>query len=392
MNRRRSTLIAVGCLLLVTIIWGWPLLRELKTAIPGVPSFVDITELIWDTGWVRHALTSEAALFETDTLLVPFKSNLRLIAYGLLTAMAAFPLTLFLGVVGAFNVVVLLTFFLNGVVTYFFLRSEVGGSWAALVGAVWLMLSVPVLGQIGNGRASLGAIWVVTGAIWALKRTLDQPHPRNGLFLGLLFSAALLADFQIVFMTTIWLAFYAAYQLLIVRRIRLDKPRLKVLGLAGLIVLVTFSITYLPVLTAYESGGFPVPRLNDMLIYSFQMQHYFTPALWPLVAGGYELVTVAVLTVLIFRHRGGYLFWLLGAGGFLLLALGPYLQPTEIPLPFAALSLFEPLRQFRTPARLTMAVVVGLAVVAAYGLNYLMARIRSPTAFYSSIAGDPDRW
>ncbi len=386
MNSKRSNLVAICCLLLITIVWGWPLLRELKTALPGPPTFIDITEFIWNTGWVRQALTSEASLFETKALLVPFESDLRLNAFGLLIGLMAFPLTAVLGVVGAYNVVVLLTFFLNGAVGYAFLRSEVGDSRAALVGATWFMLSTPVLGQIGNGRAALGAMWIVAGALWALKRTLDRPRPLNGLFLGLFLVAALLTDFHILFISALWLALYGAYRVFIVREVPLDRSRLYALGLAGMVVLVPFTAVYLPVLTGVESAGYPRPGFSSMAFYSFQIQHYFTPSLWPLVVGGFELVITAVLAVFLFRRRRGYLVWLLGAAVFLLLALGPYLQPTKLPLPFAVLSLLEPLRQFRTPSRLTLAVAFGLSVVAVYVLAHLIARIRSRKVLIAIVA------
>src|SRR5262245_64478239 len=63
--------------------------------------------------------------------------------------------------------------------------------------------------------------------------------------------------------------------------------------------------------------------------------------------------------------------WLVGGLMFLLLALGPYLQPTDLPLPFAALSAWPPLAQFRTPYRMAMPAALGLAVV----LGVVLARV-----------------
>ncbi|HYY87809.1 MAG TPA: hypothetical protein VFA49_03365, partial [Chloroflexota bacterium] len=79
----------------------------------------------------------------------------------------------------------------------------------------------------------------------------------------------------------------------------------------------------------------------------------------------------------LFRSRGGYRLWLLGGLGCLLLALGPALQPTSVPLPFAALGLWPPLAQFRTPSRLTMPAALGLAVALGYALAPLFRRVPS---------------
>ena len=67
-TRWRPHLVALGCLAIVAALYAWPLLSNLTTSIPGQPDFADVTEYVWNTGWVRHALTSDDALLYTEAL------------------------------------------------------------------------------------------------------------------------------------------------------------------------------------------------------------------------------------------------------------------------------------------------------------------------------------
>jgi len=72
-----------------------------------------------------------------------------------------------------------------------------------------------------------------------------------------------------------------------------------------------------------------------------------------------------------------HLTWLIGGLVCLVLSLGPYLQPTTMPLPFAALSTWPPLAQFRTPYRLAIPATFGLALVLSLVLAELFQRWRA---------------
>jgi hypothetical protein len=248
------------------------------------------------------------------------------------------------------------------------------------------MLADPILSQVTGGRTGLGSVWIITGSLWASKKLFDQPRPRFGLALGLFLLAALFTDFQILFFTTIWLLLYGFYRVYFERDSLTIRPLITALGLAGLIVGLPFAAVYLPVFLRAESTGYPSPGFAGMLVFSFQLKHLLWPAIWPLLAGGYEMVLALFAALIFFRWTGRYRFWLVSAFVFLILALGPYLQPTRIPMPFAAFSLLEPLQQFRTPARLTIAAVIGFSAVVAHLLAALLPRLRSSRLLYLAAA------
>lgn len=68
----RKHLVAAAVLLLVTAVYFWPLLLRVREAIPGGPTDRDVATFVWNVGWVRHALESEAGLLHTDRVLLPF--------------------------------------------------------------------------------------------------------------------------------------------------------------------------------------------------------------------------------------------------------------------------------------------------------------------------------
>ncbi|HET6316795.1 MAG TPA: hypothetical protein VFG86_10070 [Chloroflexota bacterium] len=58
-------------LALIAGIYTWPLLSDLRTAIPGGPRDLDVATMVWNVGWVSHALNAGAPLLHTDDVLVP---------------------------------------------------------------------------------------------------------------------------------------------------------------------------------------------------------------------------------------------------------------------------------------------------------------------------------
>jgi hypothetical protein len=106
----------------------------------------------------------------------------------------------------------------------------------------------------------------------------------------------------------------------------------------------------------------------------------------PHALGGYELVAALAVGVFMAGREPRLRVWLMGAGAFLLLALGPELKFTGIPLPFALLGAWPPLEHFRTPYRLTIPAVIGSAAVGALVLDRLLARVSPRTAMLVAAA------
>lgn len=361
----KTWLVACAVLALVTIIYTFPLLSQLTTAIPGTGKDHDVATMVWNTGWVRHALQQGTDLLHTDAVLIPFGADLRLHTYGLLQGLMAYPFTGWLGVNGAFNLILIFNLFLNGLALYTLIYVETRHMLAALIAAVGAMLSSPVVFHFAVGRPSFAVIWIVVCAILTLRGLLNQPRFWKGLLLGTLLVAALLSDLQVILYTALWLALYGMYRLARDRGRVLGWERFLALAAAGLVFLLPFMLIFYRPLA--NTRDFPQPTLDSMRLFSFRLEDYFTSETIPLVYNP-ELLLAALVALLILRRDKRYLFWFISAIFILILALGPYLQlvsgDTGIPLPFGLLSAWPPLRNFRTPYRLAMLAQIGLSVVA----------------------------
>jgi hypothetical protein len=351
-------LAALATLVAVVIVYTWPLLTQASSAIPGGPTDRDVATFVWNVGWVQHALATGAPLLRSDDVLVPFGADLRLHTYGVLQGVLAAPLSATVGVVAAFNLMLIGTLLLNGVLLYVLVYRETASAHAAVVAATCFMLAASLLDQFRVGRPTFASLWIVVAAILVLRSLLARPRMWHGAALGGLLLAALFTDFQIVLFCGLWLALFGGYRV----RIRHLGP----LALAGALAAVPFGVLFLPALSADD---YPRPGLSDMQEYSFRVWDYLDLAVLQ-HAYGFELGLAAL--AFLFVRRGWV--WLVGGVVFLVLALGPYLQPTQLPLPFAALSAWPPLAQFRTPYRLAMPAVLGLAVVLGLVLAWAFAR------------------
>ncbi len=367
---------AIAGLIILAVIYAWPLLSKLTVSIPATPPFADVTEYVWSTGWVAEALTHHKSLFYTDALFFPFGADLRLNTFGLLQGLLAFPVTRILGVVGAYNLVLVATLAMNGIAGYLLAFDVVRNVQASFISSFLFMLTAPVLQHIILGRSALGSMWLVAGSLLAFRRTIARPSARNALLLGVLLIGALVTDFQILLFCTLWLVLYCLALLVKLRFRFFGRSQVFFLCLAAVEVGLVFMALYAPVFSARSLSNYPQPSLRDMSVYSFGWWDFVMPDSIPYVYG-YEFGVMVFLAVATFRWRGEYRLWLIGALFFAVLALGPFLRPTKVPLPFAGFSFLPGLGQFRTPYRMMMPAQIGLMIVAGSVLLHWLPRVRS---------------
>lgn len=368
--------LAVACLIGCALIYVWPLISNLTTSIPGRPELPDVTEYVWSVGWVRYALTHAASLTSTGHLFVPFGADLRLHTQELLQSLMAFPFTGMLGVIGAYNFILLLTFLLNGILAYGLIYSLVQNPHAALLSAICLMLSGALVWHFSAGRLALPALWIVIAAVWCVKSLWENPHWLKGITLGLVLSAAAFSDLQILLFSVIWIGLLLVHEIFRARWKNVTQRHVLALGTAVLVCGIPFAMHYLPVLLSLPELGYATPGLKDMTLYSIQLSDMANAGMIPHIYG-FDFLIGVIGAIVLFRGRGEYRFWTISSLIFLSLTLGPYLKPFDVPLPFALLSLWPPALQFRAPYRFLMPALIGWSVTMGFLLAFFLPRIRN---------------
>ncbi len=386
----------------------WPQAAFLGRAIVGgALARSDGWQNVWNLWWIRRALLAGQNPLATDLLYWPEGVQLALQTLNPTSALLTLPVLLAAGPVAAYGVAVLLGFALSGWFTYL-LALRVSGSWeGALIGGLLVEAAPQHLGRFLDGQLEHISLQWVPLYLLALLSASERPTRRAGLWLGA--SVALVAytswyhALSIALLTLIWLG----WQLLaIVRQRGPHIPRqLWDLVRPWLVALPLLLLLLLPVIPGLlaglaDSSRPPEHWYRQAWFHSIDLLDLFLPSayhpLWgPAVAAyqqplhpnsvgwvvtpGYAALAL-IIAGLLFRWRAARL-WALLAAVLLLFALGTRLRvagvDSGLPLPIAPI--IARLPGLGLMVRRSLAVLVALvplAVVAAYGVQALLERLR----------------
>jgi hypothetical protein len=360
----------------VAVAFTWPRALQLRTVVPGTPREADVATYVWNFWWVRHAIVDlHASPLHTDLVIAPFGADLRLHTLGLLDGLAAIPFERFLGPVGSLNLSILATLALNGLCTFLLARRVLGRAGPALLAGALVEVSPTSGSHMAVGRPFFAAVWVIALVLLFALRLVDGARRRDALGFGAALLAALLTDFQVLLFASLWFAVLASWLLVTRRSAVFDRRVLGLFSAGSLLAVVPFAAVWLPPLLAAPAHGFPVPSVADTLPYSMSLTDALSPAIARASFGALPPLLTLAAIALAFRDRTARV-WLLGGLFFSVLVLGPYLQPTRVPLPFLALHSLPGLDQFRTPYRFAVPASLGLAIAGAHAVGVLLARLR----------------
>jgi hypothetical protein len=208
---------AYGVLALALV---WPLPLHLTSALLGDPGG-DTGVYVWNLWVFRHELVDHSRLpLSTDHIFsYTGGSDFSLHNYTPLASVLALPLIPRLGIVGAYNVTLLLFLVLAGSCVYYLARGQRLSrvpAWAA--GAIFI--ASPVLTARTTAHASLVEAAALPLFLGVLLRFLDAPRRRDALLLGVITACATYSD-----------AYYGVYCLLMGllalawRHLRVDRTR-----------------------------------------------------------------------------------------------------------------------------------------------------------------------
>src|SRR6266571_5415200 len=117
MAHRLSTIIHLGLLAALALLWTWPLALHLRDSIPGLPG--DNFSFLWNLWWMRRVLGDHAlSFFHSTYLFSPFGVDLINHPHTALQGWISATALSKLSIIEAENLYVVVSVFLNAVAAY----------------------------------------------------------------------------------------------------------------------------------------------------------------------------------------------------------------------------------------------------------------------------------
>ncbi len=371
--------------------------------LPG-GGFGDPPQGVWFIAWIRYAITHLVNPFHTLRIDFPTGVNLANNTSSPFLGLIAFPITVFLGPISAFNLLLRLAVVLSGLSMWGFLRSICTSRRAPFIGALLYGFS-PYLATEIQGDAHLDLAFVaapplIAWTITALLRGTKRPRlvgATLGLLSGIqiLIASEILSDLVLVVVVGAFVTAIVAPKKSFATLRRLFWP--------GVIALVVFAIV----------GGYPIwygafgpGHLTGPVQPSVFLQQYSADLLGPIVPSVHQLlapsslttiankfaygnltenlayISLPLLLLLVFigirlRHHRAVLAALGLAVVAFVLSLGSHLTidgtTTTIPLP-EQLLVHVPLLNSTVPSRFALEVILFSAIALSIGIDHLWER------------------
>jgi len=436
---------------LLTALMTWPLVANLTTAIPG-DSF-DGWQNYWNLWWVKRALVDNLRNpFVTDLLYYPTGVNLYFHTLNPFNGLLTLPVQLSAGLIPAYNTVVFFSWVIGGYGVYLLTSWILGGKYlvlgtarqlptlqsrlsihlsAFLAGLIFTFSPFHMAHLLGHMQV-MSLQWIPFYVLYLLRAMeqsrRSQPWLRSALMAGLFLTLTGLCDWYFVLYLFLftglvigwhWILAIRAWRLAIGARNDTQSPLanrqslfsyLRPPLIAGLLFLLLLAPILIPMIREATQFSFMVRPTTDLYIFSASLADFFVPnrlhtlfrpesfnwignqiapASEKTISIGYLPLLLALVAAWKDRRRAA--FWLIGAGFFLLMALGPRIHignitQADVPTvaassaewtPYALLNRLIPfMRISRSVSRYALMVQLCIAVAAGLGCAaWLKSRI-----------------
>lgn len=419
---------AVVFFAVAAFIFTYPVGLRLGSQLAGVPG-EDALQHLWISWWTTFSLIELGVNpAQVDWLYYPdgvYHPMLWVTPY---PAVAGLPLTLLSGPVLAYNVHFLLTFVLSGVTTYLLVLYLTRNRSAALLGGFMFAFFPNRMAQSTAHFAQTVTYLFPLCALYLVRLRRD-PNRHNALVFGVLLGVSLLVNIvHIAYLVLPLLVVFIGYGAVAERDRFWDVRHLRSLGLSLATAAVISAPFLVPFVWQALGGRLDYLQQGGVSDFSADLLAFFVPAAshpllggWPvfrdfaqrLIAAGTwreNTVYLGIVPLLLAAYglvcrrneraaggrerprketkaseadwqRGeGTVPWLLLSLVTMVLSLGPTLKVagllTGVPLPYALAQHLPFYRWGRIPGRFNETVVLGLAVLAAYGLVALSRRFK----------------
>lgn len=394
-----------GCALLFT----YPLVFRLATHVPGEVSG-DVPVYIWNLWWMKQALCSDVELLYSNYIFAPYGVSLAFHAFVFLKAFMAVPLQYFTTAWTSYNILVLFTFSAAAYGMYLLARHLTGSTAAAWVAGLIYGFSPYMLAR-GTGHFNyLSSEWIPF-YILCLLRLVDEGKRCWALGAAAFLLATAYSEYYYLIYLVMFTGFYLGYLAWRQRARILKRNFLVNFALMGSLAVVGFSPILWVLFGIDQSGfiyggwsgsgklgadllGFFVPPPHSLLYQGWGGELFarFTGGngMEATVFTGYTVLALVLWGVWKLRAAQEVRLWAWITLIFAVLALGPLLHiggdfvfgvgslRFAFPLPYIGVHYLPLIKGVRVAARFDIMVCLGLAVLSAYALNFMLqSRARS---------------
>jgi hypothetical protein len=386
----RAAWLALMAYALLTAVMTWPVVARLNTHVPG--GNVDLWTHRWTYWWIKQAIIEGRNPFYTDLLFHPQGVSLAFHNIAWINIALWLPLQAIVGGDTAYGLTFLFFCTLNGFAMFLLARELVDSPLAAFIGGLIFGFWPATMSQFGHPNMKV-TCWVPL-ALLCMQRTLDRGRVKDALMTGLFVALTGLTRWQILLMAAVLFILYLAWEFL-QDRTHWNRRTMGLLILAGLVAGALMAPLATPVASALlacdnldevlfteEVGGqtdllayvLPTPyhplwnKGAERLYANFTHNKVFVPFL------GYSALALALYGAV--RRRRQALLWLLVAGVYIVLALGPLLRVNgqlypRIPMPYRLVGDLFVIRAVRLPNRFNLLLALPMAALVTLGVAAL---------------------
>ena len=401
--------------LLCSLVFTYPLVFHLTTHVPGGEG--DVPLYIWNLWWMQQALSEGISPLFCDYIFAPYGVSLVFHAFVFFKALLAVPLQWFCSAWTAYNVLIIATFALAGW-GMFLLAHHLTGDWrAAWIAGLIYAFSPYMLTRSLRHFNYLSSEWIPLYVL-CLVRLLETRDRRWAWGGGLCLLLTAYCEYYYLIYLTLFTVCYLGWQYYRGHVAVLDRTFLAHFALMGAVVAVGLVPVLWVLFSAEQSGyiygrgvaansgadllAFVTPPPGSLLYGDMGAELHPTfsggNAVEATVFAGY--VVLALMATCVLRLRGDQAVrpWLWLTLVFFLLSLGPLLHiggdfvfaigdwRFAVPLPYMVVRYVPLIKGARVAVRFDIMVMLGLAVLSAFGVRYWLEKATRPASWMAGIA------
>ena len=376
-------------------------------SINKIPGKGDVFWFLWDFWSFKKAALNLSNPYYTTDIFYPTGVSLAFSDVSPFNAIISIPLQQLFGLIAAYNMIWILTFILSGFSAYLLVKYLINDTKAAILSGIIFMFSPYHFAHALGHMNLITTEWMPLYILFLIKMTREDKKT-NAIFAAIfLVLTAMSSNYYLVFMFIFTLLYLIYYWL--VDRSLISKDFMKRFSIMTASFLVCFSPFLYIMLKEMLLSKSNYMYQGGFEEFSADLMAFFTPTIFHPVfkdlvspinsqftGGGIEFTVFAGYTVLLLSviaiwkiKTKEIKFLALSTIIFFILCLGPYLTINgvadfsfsgynfKIPLPYVILMHIPVFSIARAPSRWDVLVMLSLAILAGYGLNYIFCKVRN---------------